>query len=236
MTEKTLMVTRKAKNHDHYKKRLEALGFPNVTVTSKEKDALYALIRELKPAVLLMGARFYQCCTPFMMGRLHKEFPEIKMAAVCLGEYPAEIAMYFVLNGIRSYVTSDDGVEQFYRGIEKVAGGGEYVSPEVAERIKMRKARPEPAGNITERYQQVIKLICCGFTDNEIADLLELSRNSVVKYKTYFFTILNVRSPIELVRAALTIELIRLEELYFYPRDLTVNPLPDIKIKGRSRD
>jgi DNA-binding NarL/FixJ family response regulator len=231
----TLLISRAVKNHAHYKKRLEALGFRNVTVTALEKDALYSLIREIKPELILMSARFYHCCTPFLMGELHKTFPKIKMAALCLGEYPADIAMYFILNGIKSYITSFDGIEQFYKGIDEVSKGREYVSPEVVKRIKIRRDDIDPAGKITERHLQIVRLICCGFKDSEIADVLAVSRNTVVNHKTSIFTSLNVRSPIELIRAALTLEIVRLEELYFYPKGYTVNPLPKKKIKGREK-
>jgi DNA-binding NarL/FixJ family response regulator len=220
------MVSRAVLNHSHYKKRLEALGFHDVTLTAFEKDALYSLIREVRPKTLLMSARFYHCCTPFIMGQLHNAFPEIKMAAICLGEYPAEIAMYFILNGINSYITSFDGIPQFYEGLDEVAKGRNYVSPAVIERINLRREYPEPAGEITERHRQIIRLVCCGFKDHEIAETLAVSRNTIVNHKTSIFTFLNVRTPIELVRAALTIEIVRLEELYFYPRGLIINPLP----------
>jgi DNA-binding NarL/FixJ family response regulator len=219
----------------HFKKRLEAFGFGDVTVTALDKDALYSLVRELKPDLVLMGARFYHCCTPFMMGALRKTFPKVKMAAVCLDEYPADIAMYFILNGINSYVTYFDGVDQFHKGLEEIAKGKEYVSPEVVERINMRREKPDPAGIITERHKRVIRLICCGFKEREIADVLAVSRNTVVNHKTDIFTALNVRSPVELVRTVLTLEILRLEELYFYPKDFTVNPLPKKNIKGRGK-
>ena len=226
----TLLISREVNNHDYFKKELEGLGYQDVTVTALRKDALSSLIRKLKPERLLMCARFYQCCTPFMMGELHKEFPKIKMAAVTVGEYPDEIAMYYILNGINSYVAFSDGVEQFYKGLKEVAKGREYVSPGVVKRINLRREeKPNPAGTITERHLEVIRLICCGFKDREIAETLSISRNTVVNHKTNFFTSLNVRSPIELVCAALTLEIIRLEEIYFYPRDMTINPLPDKK-------
>jgi DNA-binding NarL/FixJ family response regulator len=169
------------------------------------------------------------------MGQLHREFPDIKMAAVCQGEYPPDIAMYFILNGIKSYLTSFEGYDQFYEGLKKIAKGRDCVSPAVLERIKMREARPAPAGKITCRHKEILRLICCGFKDGEIAEALALSRNTVVNHKTDIFKSLNVRSPVELVRAALTQEILRLEELYFYPREYTLNPIPDMKIKGRAR-
>jgi len=232
----TLLISRAVNNHAHYRKRLEALGFHNATVTALEKDALYSLIREIKPELILMSAKFFQCCTPFLMGELHRTFPKIKMAAVCIGDYPADIAMYFILNGIKSYVNSFEGIDQFHKGLNEIAKGRDYVSPEVTERINIRRDDIDPAGKITERLKQVVRLICCGFKESEIADVLAVSRNTIVNQKTDIFTTLNVRSPIELVRAALTLEIVRLEELYFYPKGYTVNPLPENYIKGRARE
>jgi DNA-binding NarL/FixJ family response regulator len=231
----TLFVSRAVLNHAHYKKRLEVLGFPDVTVTALEKDALYFLIRDLKPKLVMMGARFHHCCTPFLMGELHQNFPQIKTAAVVLGEYPPDIAMYFILNGINSYITSFDGVDQFYKGLDEVTKGREWISPSVVRRIEMRQEKPDPAGKVTKRHRELIRLICCGFQEWEIAETLGIARSTIFRHKTDIFTSLNVRSPIELVRAALTLEIIRLEEMYFYPRDLTVNPVPEEKIKKRGR-
>ena len=232
----TLFFTRAVLNHAHYKKRFEALGFRDVTVSSLEKDAQYSQIRELKPELIMMSARFYHSCTPFLMGELHEKFPKPKMAAVVLGEYPDDIAMYFILNGINSYITSFDGVDQFYKGLDEVAKGRKWVSPGVEKRIELRREKPDPAGRITDRHLEVMRLICSGFKDNEIGDVLALSKRTIARHKTTIFTSLNVRNPIELVRAALTLEIIRLEELYFYPRGLTVNPLPEENILGRSNE
>jgi DNA-binding CsgD family transcriptional regulator len=232
----TVLISREVNNHAYFKKRFEDLGFPDVTPLALERDALYSKIHELNPTKILMSARYYQCCTPFLMGQMCKEFPEIKMAALCLGEYPPDIAMYFILNGIKSYFTSFEGYPQFYKGIDEFAKGREYVSPAVTERIKMRLEYPPPAGKITRRHKEILRLICCGFKDGEIAEVLALSRNTIIHHKTDIFRSLNVRNPVELIRAVLTQEILRLEELYFYPKDYTLNPIPDIKIKGRRKN
>ena len=232
----TLFFSREEVNHAHYKKRFETLGFRDVTVSALDRDAQYSQIRKLMPELIVMSARFYHCCTPFLMGELRQNFPKTKMAAAVLGEYPDDVAMYFILNGINSYITSFDGIDQFYKGLDEVAKGREWVSPGVVKRIELRRDLPDPAGKITDRHLEVMRLICCGFRDNEIGEVLALSKRTIARHKTTLFTSLNVRSPIELVRAALTLEIIRLEELYFYPRGLTVNPIPEENILGRSKE
>jgi len=225
----TLMVSRAVCNFEYYKNRLLEFGYHDVTVTALERDALFFLIRDLKPSLILMSARFYHCCTPFMMGELHKKFPKIKMAALCLGEYPPDIAMYFILNGIKSYFTSFEGVDQFRKGLKEILKGRDFISPAVMERINMRLEYPEPAGKITGRHLEIIRLVCCGFRDMDIAELMAIAKSTVENYKTEIYTTLNVRNAIELIRAALTLKIMQLEELYFYPRDFTLNPKPDKK-------
>ena len=226
------MISRAVNNHSHYKKRLEALGFPNVTLTALEKDALNSLIRDLRPSLVMIGARFYQCSTPFLMKELKQTFPKIKTAALCVGEYPADLAMYFILNGVNSYVTSFDGIDQWYKGLDEISKGREWISPAVVERIDLRKEYPSPAGKITDRHIEVIRLICCGYRDLDIADTLHISRSTVDNHKTEIFTSLNVRNTNELLRAALYLNYVKLDEIYFYPKEYTLNPKPDKQIKS----
>lgn len=226
------MISRAVKNHSHYKKRLEALGFPGVTLTALEKDALNSLIRNTKPNLVMMGARFYQGCTPFLMKELKQTFPKVKMAALCVGEYPADLAMYFILNGINSYITTFEGIDKWYEGLEEVSRGREYISPDVIERIDLRSGYPFPAGNITDRHIEVIRLICCGYKDLDIADVLHISRSTVDNHKTEIFTTLNVRNSNELIRAALYLKLVSLEEIHFFPKDFMLNPKIDKKLQA----
>jgi len=68
----TLIVTKKTSRHQDYVNEYTALGFPNVQVTSLDKDALYFLIDELKPSLILMDAMFYKAGTPYMIRLLLK--------------------------------------------------------------------------------------------------------------------------------------------------------------------
>jgi DNA-binding NarL/FixJ family response regulator len=235
MSDGTLIISREVNNYSFFKKRFEAMGFPDVTLTALERDAQYFLIRELKPKLVIIGARFYQCCTPFLMGELRKTFPEINMAALCLGEYPPDIAMYFILNGINSYINSFEGFEEFYRGLGEIANGRDYVSPAVVERIRLRREYPEPAGKITKRHRELIRLVCCGFKNMDIAEIMAISKSTVQNHKSEIYRSLNVRNSVELIRSALILKIVKLEEIYFYPKNFTVQPRPDKKVLRRGK-
>jgi DNA-binding NarL/FixJ family response regulator len=158
------------------------------------------------------------------------------MAALSIGEYPPDLAMYFILNGCSSYFTSFDGIALWYKAFEEIRRGREYVSLEVIKRIDMRRDYPDPAGNITDRQKQIILLMCNGFRDEEIGELLNITSRTVTTQKTQIFTSLNVRGPNELIRTALYLEIVKQDGLYFYPTNYTLNPLPEEKIYKRMRN
>jgi len=231
-----LMVTRDEVNHAYYKKRMGTFGFNNVSFTSAEKDGLNYVIADKTPDTLIMGARFYQCCTPYLLGELKKTFPKINMAAVCIGEYPADLAMYFILNGLTGYVNTFDGFDDFYPGLEYLVKGKEYIPNSVQERIDLRRNNyPEQAHTLPQKLVEVTRCICNGFNKYEIGDTLQLSIRTVANYKEEIYRSLNVRNGEELFRNALKLGIVTQDELVFTHRYFTVKPKPDKPNKPQGR-
>jgi len=230
------MVTKDINNHSFYKKLLESLGFPVVTPTTLENEPLNSQIRELEPTVIIMDADFYQCCTPYKMGLLRKEFKDIRLIAVSIGKYPDDLAMSFITNKIDSFVTTTDGFDKVIKSLAQIARGINFISPVVTERIAIRKEKPDEAGNVTERLKQVIRLMCNGFRDRAIVKTLGISRSTVDNLKTQIFNTLNIDSSLEMIRVALTLKIVNFDELFFYPDDFTVNPKPVKKRKNAKKE
>jgi DNA-binding NarL/FixJ family response regulator len=232
----TLVVSRMNELFPQFKMYLENLGFKGVTVTDVEKDGLNMIIDEMKPWLLLIESDFYYCSTPFMMRRLLKRFPELNIAAVSIAKYPDDKAMAFIANGVKSYVDVLLGAEEFRKGLAAVRDGRSYVSPKVVKRIEMRPTDLKPAGEINEKFKELINLLYYGFQESEIADTLHLSRRTVDFYKTEIFTTLNVRSTVELMRVADELGIIEKDGVCFYPKNYTINPVPENKIGKRRKE
>jgi DNA-binding NarL/FixJ family response regulator len=226
MTGGTLVVSRSVNNHNYYKQSLESKGIKNVRVTDTDKDGLAFIINEMKPDLMIMAARFYQCSTPYMMGLIKKDFSWLNMAAICFDEYPADLGMYFILNGVNSYFSMFDSIEQFKLGVNKILEGKIYVSEVVKKRISIRKDEPEPARRLPQKHIEVIRCICNGFKKDEIADNLFLSPRTVENYREEIYRCLNVNDIAELFRAALRLHFVTEKELIFSPRKFTLKPLP----------
>ena len=235
MTGGTLIVSRAVKLYPLIKKKFTELGFDNITVTGVEKDGLNMLIREMKPRIVFMGCKFYQSETPFMMAALHKTFPKLNIAVVSITDYPDDLAMYFIINGAKSYVNLLEGEEEFLKGMREIREGREYVAPGVQKRIDLRNIYPKPTGKLTERQIATVRLIANGYTGAEIADTLHISEGTVDNSKSEIYTALNVRNENEVIRAAIQLEIIKPEEMAFFPRDFVLKPKPQKQNKPALR-
>ena len=230
----TLIVSRAAKLYQWITKEFRRLGFDNITVTGVESDGLNMLIHEMKPRILFMGCKFYDCETPFRMAALHKYFPKLYIAAVSVTDFPDDLAMYFIINGAKSYVNFWEGEEEFNKGMNEIRNMREYVAPEVQRRMEMRNERPDPTGELTQRQISIARLICNGFTGAEIAKTLGISEGTVDNSKSEIYRALNVRNENEVIRAVTQLGIIKPEEMTFFPRNYVLKPKP-CKVKRDKR-
>ena len=233
----TLVVSRATNLFSHLKKRFEQLGFADVTVTGVEKDGLYMLISELKPRLVIVGAEFYLSATPYMMSDLLRRFKGLNVVAVSVSlvPYPADRAMSFIVNGVKSYITILDGLEQFYKGLDLVKEGKSFVSASVQERIEIRNELPRPATEVTDRELEVLRFMRNGFTGLEIADALAVSLRTVNFHKREMYGKFSVRNESELIRVADTLKLVKEDELHFYGRNYVLSPKPPKRKEKREK-
>jgi DNA-binding NarL/FixJ family response regulator len=124
-----VLVASKSKNlHGFYREELEKRGFKDVYVTEVDKDGLNSIIREMKPKMLIMDSVFYQCSTAYMLIDLVKLFPKLNIVIVSMETFPDDKAMYFIINGAKSYVNWLEGPEEFNFGLNEVRDGREFIS------------------------------------------------------------------------------------------------------------
>jgi NarL family two-component system response regulator LiaR len=223
----TLMVSRAITLFPHIKRRLEELGFPKVDVTGEEKDSLNMLINDKKPDLLLVGAGFYQACTPLMTGQLLKYFRKLNIAAVSVYEYPARIAAWFIFHGCKGYASLWDGPEEFYHGLECIRNGREYIAPLVREHIDRLTEWPDVRDEKSARLKAILVLLCNGFHPESIGAELHISRKTVYNHLDRLYRQLNVNSHEEAVAAAWKLGLVAEKDICFLDRRKETKPFPD---------
>jgi DNA-binding NarL/FixJ family response regulator len=222
----TLIVSRAKNLFPYYKRSLEEAGFRDVEITGEEKDSLNMVINEIKPRLLLVGSGFCHNCTPYMVGRILKSFPDLNIAAVSLGEFPDDIAVWFIWYGAKSYLSLWEGETAFYAGLEEIRKGKPYISPNVQRLLDLFPITPDVDNKITKRHFEVLVLLCKGHVIQEIGSLLQISRNTVNAHLKQMYKMFHVQNREEMVSMAWELGLVTTRDC-FYPRRQPLEALPE---------
>ncbi|CAD5106997.1 response regulator [Zestomonas carbonaria] len=108
--------------------------------------------------------------------------------------------------GAAGYATKDSDPALLLTAIRKVAGGGRYIDPELADRmvfeVGLTDERP-PHALLSEREFSVFERLVKGDSVNDIAQELALSSKTISTHKARLMQKLGANSVADLVRYAL---------------------------------
>ena len=228
----TLLVSRAVNWFPHFKTRLEALGFPDVHVTCKEKDGLNMLINELKPQYVLMSSTFYDCGTPYMVGQLLSVFKDLNIAIINSSFFPDAIAAWFIFHGIKYYVKLLDGKEEFYRGLQCILNRKKYIAPDVQAIIDDLGEIEVPLKE-TRRQKEVLLMICRGLSIKKIINNLQVCKATIENHIRELMKIFNARDRLELFNTVRKLKIFTDEELSFYDDGEYKAALPEWAVTQR---
>jgi len=214
MTGNTLILSRAVKLHDFYKRHLEGIGFKNIFCTDVDKDGLNMVIEEKKPCLVMIEACFYKYATPYMMFELLLKFPKLNIAVVNMYDYPEDNAKNFILNGVNSYLSLVEGIEEFNKGLIVIRSGKYYISPNIVKILNEISVVPVEIYKVRKREIEVLNLLCNGRKEVEIANLLHISKNTVQTHKYNLFDLFNVENTIQLFWAALAAGKVRIDDSF----------------------
>jgi len=111
----------------------------------------------------------------------------------------------------------NSGPEDFKKAMEKVANGGNYFSEEMLTRItrkviddKITEIKKEQLPKLSRREQEVLELICKGYSNEKIGDCLCISSRTVERHKTNLITKTGTHNTLNLVIYAFKNRLVEL--------------------------
>lgn len=108
--------------------------------------------------------------------------------------------------GAAGYLTKDSGSAVLLSVIRKVATGGVFLSPTMAEKMA-RELIPDsekpPHTRLSDREYQIFQMLAAGQANSDIADALSLSAKTVSTHKTRLMQKMNLSNQSELIRYAI---------------------------------
>jgi DNA-binding NarL/FixJ family response regulator len=144
-------------------------------------------------------------------------YPGIKILVLsmfCDEEYYFQM----VQAGVMGFVLKESGKDELEDAIRAVLSGETYFSQNLLRDIivnlhspgKQTKEQKEQDYNFTKRESEILKLICEGYSNNQIADKLFISIRTVEGHKSNLISKTGVKNTISLVMYALKKNLVNL--------------------------
>ena len=135
---------------------------------------------------------------------VRKKYPDIKILILTShDEY--SVARRVMENGASGYILKNSLSEEVIAGIETVMAGKIFLCEEID--ILMKKEANNTVW-LTKREEELLRLIVDGYTNQEAADKLFLSLETIKSYRKNIILKLDVRNSMELVKIAIEKKLV----------------------------
>ncbi|MBI1423498.1 MAG: response regulator [Gammaproteobacteria bacterium] len=135
-----------------------------------------------------------------------------QIPVLVLSMYPEDqYAIRALKAGASGYMTKEMAPENLLDAIMKVANGGRYVSPELAEQLAkdiQAGGSAQPHSLLTDREFEIFKLIASGNTVSEIGLELSLSVKTVSTYRTRILSKMNLKHNADITQYAVKHQLV----------------------------
>ncbi len=184
---------------------------PDVTVVGEAENGAeaVALARQLKPDVVVMDITLPDISGIEATRQIHASCPESAIVALTIHE-DQHYFFEMLAAGASGYVPKRAAPEDLLTAIRAAHRGEVFIYPSLAKalvkdfltRVENGKLPGEMDG-LTEREREVLTHLAEGASNQDIADVLNISSNTVARHRENIMRKLNLHSRAELVKYAI---------------------------------
>jgi two-component system response regulator NreC len=140
-------------------------------------------------------------------GHIHNRFPKVKVIAISMVDDKYTIRQMYQA-GCHGYLIKNSDDTEIVKAIETVMADKKYFTDDIAEKFveepDENKYETLPSGmELSATEINMIKLICEGKSNKEIAELLGYTKRTVDTYRERLYEKISITNTAELVRFAL---------------------------------
>jgi DNA-binding NarL/FixJ family response regulator len=209
---KVLIVEDHAIFREGLKKVLEAMAGMELIGEAENGAQFLELLKKKKPDIVLMDIKM-----PVMDGIIATEkaltiHPDLKI--IILTMFGEEEYLYSLIQkGISGFMLKTARISEIERAIQMVSEGKQYYSPEINGLLvkRLRQATNEME-SLSPRENDVLTLICKGYSTAQIADKLCASKRTIEGYKARLMEKTGQPTTLNLVIFALRNKLVTLDD------------------------
>ena len=131
--------------------------------------------------------------------------PDVPILVLSMYDQPL-VAQRALRAGANGYLTKDGDPDALVAAVRRVASGGRFIDPVIAESIAFDAAGPSEHRHhecLSDRELQILRLLALGTSVNDIADALEISNKTVSTHKARMMEKMAFGSNADLMRYAI---------------------------------
>ncbi|HKR06331.1 MAG TPA: response regulator transcription factor [Bacteroidia bacterium] len=200
-------------DHQLFRQGLESL-LRKIPIISKIKHAsngeetLELLKKEIFD-VVMMDIRM-----PVMNGieatkEISKKYPKVRIMALTMMQDRSSIVKMFKA-GASGYILKNTSFKEVEDALTQIINGKKYYAKEVSDTLlenlidlNPEKKRGPYKGDLTQREKEIVKLMCQSFSSKEIADMLNITENTIESHRVHIYNKLEIETIVDLVFYAL---------------------------------
>ena len=163
----------------------------------------YKAYASRKPDVTVIDINLPDVSGFELMRRIRKDDPDAKIIMFSMNDDPAFVVRA-VEYGAQGYVSKTDDPRILVKAVRKVAGGDNFISPQLAEAVTFSGAaiKANPASLMSARELEILRLLGRGDKIVEVADALSISYKTVANTTSLLKQKLGAKNHSDLIRIA----------------------------------
>jgi DNA-binding NarL/FixJ family response regulator len=197
-----------ADNHPIIRKGLELLfsASSNIEIVGSvdNGEAIIDQVKRMPVDIILTEIDLPKINGLTVLRILKKDFPNIK--TIIFSGQPEEVyALNSIKAGASGYISKSINIITINEAILKVHNGGIFLSDEMNRQLQMGKRMSNTGSyykKLSTRESEVLKLLCVGKKNKEVAKELDVNEKTISTYKARLMRKLKVTNLVDLVNQA----------------------------------
>jgi len=179
---------------------------PDLIVVGEAEDGLELLekIKGLDLDVVVLDVDMPKKNGWEVVAHLNVEYPQLPVI-ILSGFSEEDCAIQFFKAGASGYLNKMNAIKEIAEAIRKVASGGKYISPNIAEKIAFdldKNTNLKPHETLSPREFQIFIMIASGKSVKEISEELFLSVPTISSYRARMLEKMSLQSNTQVVNYA----------------------------------
>lgn len=178
------------------------------------QDAL-SQTEKIKPDVLLLDISMPKVSGLDIIKKIHQVSSQTKILIISLHQTSAYVIKAFK-SGVSGYLSKENAAEELLIALRRVVEGKTYLtstaSTHLVDKIVDKPLAKVKERVLSEREEEILRLVAEGKTAKEIAEILYLSPRTVENYKNSIQEKLKLNKTSDLIKYAIKHGIVDLEE------------------------